>query len=88
MADDPQKLFDAAGGKELASTGPVLHVRVQGRSRDIALDLLNVSTASSDESIRLAVSNFMEIPLELLKHTVIERHENGNLTLRPEAVFG
>lgn len=84
MSEDPQKLFNAAQ----SSSAAVLHVRVQGRSRDIAVDLLDISAASSDEAIRNAVAAFMEIPIDLLKHTVVERHENGNLTIRPEAVFG
>ncbi len=88
MANDPQKLFDAAGGKQTTESSAVLHVRVQGRSRDISLDLLDIDPGSSDETVKNAVANFMEMSPELLKNTVVERHENGNMTLRPEAVFG
>ncbi|MBX9685927.1 MAG: hypothetical protein K2X27_04445 [Candidatus Obscuribacterales bacterium] len=88
MTNDPKQLYNLASGTEALKTGPVLHVRVQGRSRDIALDLLGISAGASDESIKNSVAAFMEISSDLLKHTVIERHENGNLTLRPEAVFG
>jgi hypothetical protein len=89
MTDDLRKLYNAASGNEsVTPAGPVLHVRVQGRSRDIALDLLDIGPGSSDEAIRNAVAQFMEITPALLRHTVVERHENGNITLRPEAVFG
>jgi hypothetical protein len=89
MTDDPKKLYDAAArtGIDMA-TGPVLHVRVQGRSRDIALDLLGIHAGADDETIRNSVAQFMELAPALLRHTVVERHENGNMTLRPEAVFG
>jgi hypothetical protein len=65
-----------------------LHVRVQGRSRDIAQETLDITSASSDEAIRNAVAQFMELAPAQLQHTVIERHESGHMTLRPEAVFG
>jgi hypothetical protein len=87
MAEDPKKLYDVAAGSE-HTAGPVLHVRIQGRSRDIALDLLHIGPDSPDDQVRDAVARFMELPPGQLQHTVIERHQNGNITLRPEAVFG
>jgi hypothetical protein len=73
------------------ATGPgsaTLHVRVMGRSRDISLTQLNLQSYASDETIRQELARFMEVPIERLKDTFIERHENGNITVRPEAVFG
>lgn len=66
----------------------VLHLRFEGRSRDIALDILDVGVASSDEAIRNAVATFLEVQPNKLRGYVVERHESGNLTMRPEAVFG
>jgi hypothetical protein len=83
---DAKKLYDRATNAN--TPGTVLHVRVMGRSRDIALDMLEIGSGSSDDAIREAVARFMEVPIGNLKDTVIERHENGNMTLRPEAVFG
>lgn len=88
MTDDPMRLYNAASGIEQVSSGPVLHVRIQGRSRDIALDILGIVPGSPDEAIRAAVAKFMEIAPAQMRHTVVERHENGNITVRPEAVFG
>lgn len=85
--DDIQNMYNRATGTD-TEAGPVLHVRVQGRSRDIALDLLELTPASSDADVRAAVARFMELPPAQLNNTVIERHENGNITVRPEAVFG
>ena len=81
--NDPQALYNRA-----TETGPVLHLRFQGRSRDIALDALNLDNAATDDAIRMAVAQFMDVGLDQLNGTVIERHANGNLTLRPEALFG
>lgn len=87
--DDPHTLYNQATGTEPnTKTGPVLHVRIQGRSRDIALDLLELKPDSNDATVREAVARFMELPPQQLANTVIERHENGNITVRPEAVFG
>lgn len=66
----------------------VLHLRFDGRSRDIALDVLDVGTASSDTVIKAAVARFVDVGVAELSDHIVERHENGNLTLRPEAVFG
>ena len=88
MTEELKNLYNTATNAPQTDATPIMHVRVQGRSRDIALDLLGVTGASSDEAIRAAVGNFMELPPQILASTVIERHENGNMTLRPEAVFG
>jgi len=66
----------------------VLHLRFEGRSRDIALDILDVGVASADDAIRNAVAAFLDVPANKVRFYVVERHDNGNMTLRPEAVFG
>ena len=84
--NDARQLYERATNTEQNQL--VLHVRALGRSRDIAFDAIAVTSASSDEAIRQAVAQFMDVSVEQLRGTIIERHENGNLTLRPEAVFG
>lgn len=84
--NDANKLYQRATG--INQESPVIHVRVLGRSRDIALELLDIGTQSPDNAIREAIARFMEVSPDQLRATVVERHENGNLTLRPEAVFG
>jgi hypothetical protein len=81
---DPRFLSRSEGTRDTA----LLHLRFEGRSRDIALDILDVGVASPDENIRVAVARFLDVPENKLRGYVVERHENGNMTLRPEAVFG
>jgi hypothetical protein len=69
-------------------TKNVVHLRFDGRSQDVDLELLNISNASSEAEIKLALSKHLEVSLNQLRDYVIDRHENGNLTLRPQAVFG
>lgn len=86
--NDANKLYERASTRSNPADALVIHVRVMGRSRDISLNTLDIGASSSDEVIRDSVARFMELEPAQLRHTVIERHENGNMTLRPEAVFG
>lgn len=72
----------------MARNSPVAHIRFNGSSRDVELSALGVSTRDGDADIRLALARFLEIPARSLDGHVLERHATGNLTLRPEAVFG
>ncbi len=66
----------------------VLHVRFDGRSLDIPLSDLDVGQLSSSHEIKQAVANYLDVPAGKLRHYVVDRHDTGNLTVRPEAVFG
>ena len=69
-------------------TGPVIHVRFNGRSFDVSLGSLDVGVASADADVKRALATHLEVPANRLNDYVVDRHANGNLTLRPEAVFG
>lgn len=73
---------------EALSASPLLHIRFDGRSADIPLGDLDVGRASGDGDIKLAVARYLDVPVEKFRHYVVDRHETGNLTIRPEAVFG
>ena len=66
----------------------VVHIRFEGRSRDLALRELDIGQMSSDGQIRQSLANYFDVPVGRFRAYVIERHENGNITVRPEAVFG
>jgi hypothetical protein len=66
----------------------VVHIRFEGRSLDIPQGDLDVGAASSDNEIKRALARHLEVPEARLRDYVIDRHETGNLTVRPEAVFG
>jgi hypothetical protein len=73
---------------ELLNEGAVLHVRFDGRSLDIPLGDLDVGSASGDREIKRALARHLEVPEAKLRDYTVDRHETGNLTVRPEAVFG
>lgn len=66
----------------------VVHIRFEGRSLDIPQGDLDVGTASSDNQVKRALARYLEVPEAKLRDYVIDRHETGNMTVRPEAVFG
>jgi hypothetical protein len=73
---------------ELLNGGPVVHIRFEGRSRDIPLGSLDLGPHASDGDIKHVLARYLEVPAEKLRDYVVDRHETGNLTVRPEAVFG
>lgn len=66
----------------------MLHVRFEGTSRDIPCSELDVGALSSDNDVRAALAAYLDVPAGKFAAYVIERHDNGNITVRPEATFG
>ena len=66
----------------------VVHIRFEGRSVDIPQGDLDVGAGSSDNEIKRALAQYLETPEAKLRDYVIDRHDTGNMTVRPEAVFG
>ena len=67
---------------------PQLHIRFDGRSFDIPLSDLDVGVLSSDRDVKFALSSYLDIRENELRDYTVDRHQTGNLTVRPEAVFG
>ena len=66
----------------------MLHIRFEGRSLDVPLSDLDVGQLSSDDQIRHALAVYLDVPVQKFRDYVIDRHETGNLTVRPQAIFG
>ena len=73
---------------QATTAGAVAHVRFEGRSLDIPLTSLGLGPGPSDQDVKRAVARYLETSEVRLHQYVIDRHETGNLTVRPEAVFG
>jgi hypothetical protein len=67
---------------------PVLHIRFDGRSFDIPLSDLDVGLMSSDADVKRALAGYLNVPEAKFRDYTVDRHDTGNLTVRPEAVFG
>ena len=66
----------------------VVHVRFEGHSWDIGFGVLDVGERSGDQDVRQALACYFDVPVQKFAPYVVERHANGNITVRPEAVFG
>lgn len=65
-----------------------VHVRFEGQSWTLALAVLNLPGAFSPDEVRTALANHFDVPLQKFAVYVVEQHPNGNVTVRPEAIFG
>ena len=71
-----------------APTAPMLHVRFEGVSRQMPLSALHLTPDASEADVLAALANYFDVAIGRFSPYVVERHENGNITVRPEAVFG
>ncbi len=66
----------------------VLHVRFQGRSCDVPLKDLDVGAATDDREVKNRIAEYLSVPQSRFEYYTVDRHQTGNMTVRPEAVFG
>ena len=66
----------------------MVHVRFEGRSWGLDFDVLDVGDLSTDQDVRNALAQHFNVPASKFAPYVVDRHANGNITVRPEAVFG
>jgi hypothetical protein len=68
--------------------GAVVHVRHDGRSLDVPLGDLDIGPDADDAAVKRALAGRLDVPERTLRDYAVDRHETGNLTVRPAAVFG
>ncbi len=67
---------------------PIAHIRFEGRSLDLPLAELGASEATSNDDLKQAAARYLQVSAKRLRDYVVDRHESGNVTIRPQAVFG
>jgi len=68
---------------------PEVHIMFDGRSYDATFADLDIGDLSSDAEVREKVAAHLEAPAGKLAEYAIDRNdETGDITLRPQAVFG
>ena len=68
---------------------PMLHLRYDGGSHDVPLTEVDLGDAATDAQIREAAATHLSVPLSKMAGYVVDRNtETGDITLRPQAVFG
>jgi hypothetical protein len=63
----------------------MLHIRYNGESHEFNVA---VTTASSDQEIKEAAAQSLEIPIDNLDKLVVDRRPNGDIMIHPEAIYG
>jgi hypothetical protein len=72
----------------LEQLNPQIHVRFAGRSLRLNAGALDIGSLSSDREIKSALARHFGVGQAMFASHVVERHDNGHFTVRPEAVFG
>ena len=63
----------------------VLRVRYVHKGFDVLLTQLGVRPAAEEGRIKQALANHLAVPLEWLNSYVLQRNNDGNVTLRQDA---
>jgi hypothetical protein len=66
----------------------MVHIRFEGRSLDVAERELRLTAGMGDDEIKRLVADRLDVGVERLKQYVIDRAPNGNIVVRPVAVYG
>ncbi len=66
----------------------MVHIRYEGRSVDISEAQLRVNAGMSDAEIKERIARHFDVRAKKLEFYVIDRTPNGDLVVRPEAVYG
>ena len=67
---------------------PIAHIRFEGQSVDLPLVELGVGETANNDDIKQAAARYLKVHAARLRDYVVDRHESGNVTVRPQAVFG
>lgn len=66
----------------------MVHIRYEGRSRDLSEAQLRIEAGMSDRDIKRQVARHFDHDPKHLEFYVVDRTPNGDLVVRPEAVYG
>lgn len=71
------------------TTEPQLHIRYEGQSIDLPLSDADLGDLSEDSEVREAAARYLDVPVDKFNAFNVDRNkETGDMTLRPQAVFG
>ena len=66
----------------------MVHIRYDGRSVDVHEEQLRVHARMTDREIREQVARHFDVGAGRLDNYVVDRTPNGDMVVRPEAVYG
>ena len=66
----------------------MVHVRFEGRSYDLQEQETGLTPTMTDEQIRERLAQHFDVRLDRFETYFVDRTPDGNLIVRPEAVYG
>ncbi|MBV6623961.1 MAG: hypothetical protein KI793_13665 [Rivularia sp. (in: Bacteria)] len=66
----------------------MIHIRFEGRSYDVEQSQLGLQQSMSDTVIKQQLAQHFDVAINSFQYYVIDRRPNGDLIIRPEAVYG
>ena len=66
----------------------MIHIRYEGRSLNVKEQELNIHAGLNDQAIKERVARDFQVSADEMQFDVIDRTPNGDLIVRPEAVYG
>jgi hypothetical protein len=64
-----------------------VHLRIDGRSEELTLALLDLNDTATDAQIKQAITGHFDLPAHYLDNHVVVR-TNQAIIVRPEAIYG
>ena len=65
-----------------------VHIVYNGQSHDVPFTDLDIGDTSTDDQVKNACASHFSIPDSKLRFYQVDREQTGNITVRPQAVFG
>ncbi len=66
----------------------MIHLRFEGRSYDFSENKLGIRVGDDNAEIRKRLAQRLDVGTGRLEGYVVDRRPNGDLIVRPEAVYG
>lgn len=66
----------------------MVHIRFEGRSYDLRERDLDLKAGMNDNEIKDCLARHFDVRADKFRGYVVDRVANGNLIVRPEAVYG
>lgn len=66
----------------------MVHIRFEGRSYDLQPEQIRLRPNMGDKEVKQVLAHHFDVALNRFNEYVIDRTENGDLIIRPEAVYG
>ena len=66
----------------------MVHIRFEGRSYDLRPEQIQLGNNMTDRDIKQQLARYFDVAPNRFNQYVVDRTENGDLIVRPEAVYG